>query len=222
VSARFVGDFAYLTTFHQVDPLLTIDLSDPTAPTITGSLEITGYSSYMQAADSTHLLGIGRDADPKTGWTSGLQLSLFDVSDPTNPTRVDAYKFPGGPWDNYSSAEWDSHAFSYFAGQGILALPVDAGWDSQSSSGLAVFRIDLQKGITYLGEIVHDTPVQRSLRIGDLLYSLSDDQLKVNALTDPTQEFSTLQFADPPPPPTPIVVDPPVVVYSNGGPITAA
>ena len=33
-SARFVEDRAYLVTFEQIDPLWTIDLSDPSTPTI--------------------------------------------------------------------------------------------------------------------------------------------------------------------------------------------
>jgi uncharacterized secreted protein with C-terminal beta-propeller domain len=35
-SARFIGDRAYLVTFRQVDPLFTIDLSNPRSPQVAG------------------------------------------------------------------------------------------------------------------------------------------------------------------------------------------
>ena len=46
-SARFVGDLGYLVTFRNMDPLWTIDLSDPTNPTILGELHIPGVSTYI-------------------------------------------------------------------------------------------------------------------------------------------------------------------------------
>lgn len=215
-SARFLGDRLYLSTFRQIDPLLTIDLSDPTAPTVTGLLEIPGYSSYLHPADETHLIGLGRDSDPATGRTLGLALTLFDVSDPSHPVSVDKYVFAGDPWSSSTAAEWDHHAFSYFGDQGILALPVQTGSWWKSENGLAVFDVDLAKGFTSLGQVKLDSVAQRSLRIGDLLYSLSDDELKVNVLTDPSQELASLIFGEPPPPPV-IWVDPPVL---RGGPVT--
>ena len=36
-SVRFLDDVGYVVTFRQVDPLFTIDLSDPTAPRVAGS-----------------------------------------------------------------------------------------------------------------------------------------------------------------------------------------
>ena len=39
-SARFVEDRAYIVTFENMDPLWTIDLSNPTSPTIMGELKV--------------------------------------------------------------------------------------------------------------------------------------------------------------------------------------
>ena len=41
-AVRFIGDVGYLVTFRQVDPLYTIDLSNPAAPRVAGELKITG------------------------------------------------------------------------------------------------------------------------------------------------------------------------------------
>ena len=40
VKPLFVGDEGYLVTFRNIDPLWTIDLSDPTNPQVKGELEV--------------------------------------------------------------------------------------------------------------------------------------------------------------------------------------
>jgi uncharacterized secreted protein with C-terminal beta-propeller domain len=198
-SVRFMGDRGYAVTFRQVDPLWSLDLSDPTSPKVTGFLEIPGYSSYLQPLDENHLLAIGRDVNPDTGRIGALQLSLFDVSDPTAPTRTATYEFAAGDgwWTGWSPAEWDHHAFSYFADQGILALPAMAGshWNS-GGAALQVFRVDPDTGFTLLGTTTHTSSVERSLRIGDKLYSLSSTQLKVTLLDQPEDEIASVNLTN--------------------------
>ena len=189
-SVRFVGERGYVSTFRQVDPLFVIDLANPRAPRVVGELQVPGFSSLLQPLDATHMLGVGRDVDPVTGRVLGLQLSIFDVSNPSKPARTATYTFAGDGWESWSASLWDHHALSWFADQGILALPVQQGgwWDG--SSGLVVFKVDTQAGdgFTNLGQITHDGPVQRSIRIGDYLYSVSAGQVKVHRLDDPTVE----------------------------------
>src|SRR3954464_12757035 len=112
-AARFVGDDrAYLVTVHQVDPLFTVDLTDPTHPRVAGQLTIPGFSSYLQPVSNDLLLGLGRDVDANTKPDKGLQLSLFDVSDAAHPKRL-ALTPIATSWST-SEAEGDPHAFSYF------------------------------------------------------------------------------------------------------------
>ena len=202
-SVRFVGDRGYVSTFRQVDPLFVIDLANPTKPRVVGELKVPGFSSYLHPLDATHLLGIGRDVDPTTGRVRGLQLSIFDVSDATRPRQTSTYTFQGEGWESWSTALWDHHALSWFGEQGILALPVQQGswWDG--SNGLVVFKVDTAStnGFTNLGEIVHDSPVQRSLRIGDFLYSVSAGQVMVHRLDDPSVEVARATL-------TPATIDP--------------
>ncbi len=87
-AVRFAGDVGYVVTFRQIDPLYVLDLSDPTDPKQVGELKIPGFSRYLHPLSGGLLLGVGRDADPRTGRELGLQASLFDVSDPANPTQV--------------------------------------------------------------------------------------------------------------------------------------
>lgn len=233
-SARFLGERGYLVTFRQIDPLFTLDLSFPLLPRVVGELHIPGFSRYLHPVDATHLIGIGRDANPVTGATLGLQVSLFDVSDLSNPTLVHRYTFAPTGW-TFSAAEFNHHAVSYFAEQGVLALPVSGtvqvpnpsgvGFTVQTQHRLVVLDVDLETGFTLLGQVLHTTPVLRSLRIGDALYSLSGSTIKVQPLLDPavliaelTYRTSDDDFVDPCPiilPP--IFIGPPIIILPGGG-----
>jgi len=191
-SVRFMQDRAFVVTFRQVDPLFALDLKNPAKPFVAGELKIPGYSSYLHPMDSTHLIGFGRDAD-LTGRVQGLQLSLFDVSDLSNPTLVDKCVLTDGSWSGFSAAEWDPHAFSYFADYGVLALPVAETWWGYDV-GLQVFHVDATDGFTWMGEISHDTPVQRTFQIGDYIFSISSETIKANSITDPADEVAVVDL----------------------------
>src|SRR4029434_2854577 len=99
------GPRAFVVTFRQTDPLYSLDLSDPAAPRVTGELKITGYSAHLQPIGEDRLVGIGQEADA-VGRVQGTQVSLFDVSDPAAPRRLDRYQVNNGS----SEAEYDPHA----------------------------------------------------------------------------------------------------------------
>lgn len=114
---RFVADRLYAVTFLQVDPLYVIDLADPAAPRILGELELPGFSEYLHPLPGGLLLGIGLDAFPSTGigdgrfaLFQGLQVALFDVSDPTAPQVIDRQLI--GERGSDSAVLRDHHAFS--------------------------------------------------------------------------------------------------------------
>ena len=130
-SVRFVGDRAFFVTFRVVDPLFAVDLSEPENPRLLGELHVTGYSDYLQPIDEHTLLAIGRDADERTGLFQDLQLSVFDVSDMSNPTLLHRHEFEGGrsteslaTGNRWVRGDGDHHAVSYFPAERILALPV--------------------------------------------------------------------------------------------------
>jgi len=131
-SARFVGDKGYVVTFEQIDPLFTIDLSDPANPTVVGELKIPGFSTYIHPLDENHLLTIGQHTDNANGWTSiqGLQLTIFDVSDIANPIQAHKTILDSGL---YSEALYEHKAFSYDAASGKLSIPLN-GWGNAAST----------------------------------------------------------------------------------------
>jgi uncharacterized secreted protein with C-terminal beta-propeller domain len=209
-SVDFEGDTGYVTTFEQVDPLFVLSLSDPTHPAVVGKLTIPGYSEYLQSLGDNLVLGLGRDADPKTGAVGGLQVSLFDVSDPAHPAKLDTFSFSTDSWGGWSDAEWDHHAISYFPDAGVVALPVSGDWEHPAALELLHVGTD---GVHQVGEITHATDVLRSLRIGNDLFSMSSDQVQVHDLADPWVQVGSLDLPAPPTQdPGPIVVDPPVMV----------
>ena len=112
-SVRWFGDIAVVVTFLQVDPLYTVDLSDPMSPKVLGKLKIPGFSSYLHPIGDDLLLGLGQDATT-SGSTMGAQAALFDIGDLTDPQRVDSSGF--GP-NTELAVTWDTRAFTYLPEQ---------------------------------------------------------------------------------------------------------
>jgi uncharacterized secreted protein with C-terminal beta-propeller domain len=189
-AARFLGDRAYLVTFVQIDPLFTIDLSDPYNPRILGELKIPGYSEYLHPYDETHIIGIGKEVDPSIDadkvhtpgaiyYTAilGLKIALFDVSDIENP--VEQAKIVIGDRGTDSPALYDHKAFLFDRVKELLVIPVSLYEITQevkdryiNSNGIEnlygeftfqgayVYNLNLDNGFQYKGRITHQTPEQ--------------------------------------------------------------
>lgn len=91
-SVRWFDDLAVLVTFRQMDPLYTVDLSDPEHPRALGALKIPGYSAYLHPIGDDRLLGLGIDATERGRWL-GSQAAVFDIADLTAPRRVSGVSF---------------------------------------------------------------------------------------------------------------------------------
>ncbi|MEZ6123183.1 MAG: beta-propeller domain-containing protein [Planctomycetaceae bacterium] len=195
-SVRFDGDRAWIVTFRRVDPVFSLDLSDPQNPVITGELKIPGYSDYLQLIDENHLLAIGRDADSE-GRVTDLQVSLFDVSDMTQPTLLHKYNLAVDAWA--SSEALSNHlAFNYIPETHQLAIPVS----SSSGQQLVILNIDITDGISLAGSVGstgsglflwnQGSEIRRSVRIDDLLYVVSTNSIQIVRLDDlsPVQKIS--------------------------------
>ncbi|WP_406318775.1 beta-propeller domain-containing protein [Streptosporangium sp. NBC_01639] len=195
-SVRFIGPVGYVVTFKQVDPLYTLDLRDPAAPRKTGELKITGYSAYLHPAGDGRLIGVGQEASEE-GRRLGTQVSLFDVGDPANPRRL-SQMFQK---DSGTEAEWDPHAFLYWAKTGMAVLPLTS-WSGSEQGGAAALVLTVDdSAVTRTGTVTHPAPkakgnsrliaydqgIRRSAVIGDSLWTVSDLGLKVsdmNGLAD--------------------------------------
>lgn len=92
-SARFIGDIAYIVTFRNTDPLFAVDLSDPKNPKILGKVKLPGFSEYLHPIGDNLLVGIGYDGSDSDADYQSLKITLFDISDPLNPTVKDSISY---------------------------------------------------------------------------------------------------------------------------------
>ncbi len=178
-STRFQGDYGFVVTFRQVDPLFTIDLSDPTNPQVAGELKIPGFSEYLQVIEQdgkSLLLGVGRDADPVTGRAGALKVSLFDVNNPNAPQEIESYVFA----DQFSTSDalWDPKAITYIPDRKLLAIPTRSYFSYPGEARLTVFSVDGLQGIDRIGEVSHDKDwINRSVSIRNDLYAVSGSRI---------------------------------------------
>lgn len=157
-SARFIGDMGYLVTFKQIDPFYVLDLSDPKNPQMKGKLKIPGFSSYLHPIDDETILGVGRE-DNK------VKLSLFDVSDPSDPIEIDKYLLDAY-WTDVSN---NHHAFLQDEKHKIFFLP--AGQDG--------YIFSYTKDSISLTKVVSQISAKRAIFLDDYLYIVGKNELTV-------------------------------------------
>lgn len=131
-----------------------MDLSDPTNPVTEGKIEVSGRLDYMHPLDDgLKLLAVGTATD-EDNMQIGLQISLFDVSDPSNPYEAQtlAYETRGT-----SEALGNHHAFRYIPEYGKLIIPGYVyNWKNKDFfDGAWLFQIDEKSGITHAGSVAH-------------------------------------------------------------------
>ncbi|MGI0083817.1 MAG: beta-propeller domain-containing protein, partial [Nitrososphaerales archaeon] len=215
-AVRFVGDMGYVVTFQQVDPLFAISFSDVTHPVILSALKVSGYSDYLHPLPGGYLIGVGKDAVPSStgdfSYYLGLKLSLFRVFD--NGTSAQISKYLIGDRGTDSPVLNDHLAFTFDSTNNITVIPVllakVSGNQTSAGSpppfgddvwqGVYVFKVSTT-GFTLLGNVSQyppgqnygDSPnnnlqIDRSVIIGDYLYTVSQSEVMVSTLTS----FSTV------------------------------
>ena len=150
---RFLGSLGYVVTFRQTDPLYVIDLSDPRHPALRGQMRLTGFSAYLHPLGGGRLLGLGQDTDQGG---DGVQVSVFDVSDPGQP-RLDARRYFGS---GYSSAEHDPHQFLWWPGRGLAIIPIQEYSNGDNFTGDVVLRVNPDGSLSEVGRISQPAPPQ--------------------------------------------------------------
>ena len=195
-SARFFGTTGYFVTFRQTDPLFSVDLSDPENPKVLGELKISGFSSYLHFYGENLLLGIGYEADENTGSTTGLKLSMFDISDPANVKEVSRTVLPGMTWcpaiEDYKSilVDPDKNLIGFYCDKRYFVYSYDetGGFtrkllcDFYGDEFLGVSD-QSEQGTSGIAATV-DYDNMRGLYIGDYLYLAGNDFVAVYDMKD--------------------------------------
>ncbi len=190
-SVRFLGDIAYFVTFRQIDPLFSVDLSDPTAPKLLGALKIPGFSSYLHPWGDGLLLGLGYTTAPTvTGGvaTDTLKLSMFDIRDPADVRE--AAVLPVDADD--SPANSDHHAVLVDPAHnliGFLALSYDNSRADSDGADYCIYGYTPADGFVLRAKLTvgeFDTSA-RGLYAGDYLYLCGQNGLQILRLADLTR-----------------------------------
>lgn len=162
---RYVRNMAYVVTFKKTDPLFAIDMTDPLNPRMMGELVIPGFSTYLHPVSEDRLVGVGFDVDDqgRFAWFRGIQISLFDVSDPMNLSRLDNITM--GDRGSYSEVTSNHHAFHFDSENNVVGIPIveltsDEGSLSNhygtkvSFSGVNFFKVE-RGGLKKLSSVSH-------------------------------------------------------------------
>ena len=157
-SARFVEDMGYIVTFRRTDPFYVLDLSDPKNPLKAGELKIPGYSSYLHPIDKNLIMGVGMEG-------SNVKVSLFNVSDSSNPKEMSKYDL-AEYWSDVSS---NHHAFLQDEKHSIIFLP----------AGQNCYIFSYKNNSINLEKVLTGLVAKRALYLDDYLYVLGDAKMVV-------------------------------------------
>lgn len=175
-SVRFMGNSAYIITFENTDPLFTVDLTDPTAPKITGQVELPGFSSYLHPIGDDYILGVGYDGDDDGADYSSVKVTLFNVSDPSSPKVSDEVVIKNADTD----VNYNPKAFIYYPEKNLAGIPAIVGGDGDTAYG-AYYLIGVKDGkLTEEEKLIHKysedySSLFRGTYIADTAYTVSGE-----------------------------------------------
>ncbi len=195
-SARFLGDIGYFVTFRQTDPLFSVDLSDPENPKILGELKVNGFSSYLHFFGENKLLGIGYDADAQTGMTTGIKLSMFDITDPANVKEIKRYIIKDANYcpglSNYKAilADPEKNLLGFVCDNNYLVFSYDEqeGFQNKLTYNMSAGTQNNGYGYWYEYEDV------RGLYIADTFYLADMDEVRAFDMADGFTQGAKLEL----------------------------
>ena len=186
-AVRFLADKAFVVTFFQMDPLYTIDLSDPANPTKLGEWEGPGYSTYLHPFGDNLLLAMGQEDFQTT-------VSLYNIADFFNPILVERIFMATDDW---SAALYDHKAFTFNPETGYLSIPYNS-WDTDFETGIKTYNVT-EAGIDEGESLIlasglnnSESYAERSLYIGAHLYGMSRCRIASAPLDAPAGIVSSI------------------------------
>jgi inhibitor of cysteine peptidase len=205
-SCRFMGDKGYVVTYKNIDPLFSLNLSNPKSPVVIGELKIPGFSSYLHPISENLIIGIGENTTPLY-WRDengneieagikqiGIKASLFDVSNESKPVEIKALSI-GGP-GSYTDIGYDHKSFMYIKDKDLIAIrgtftrkPIN-GEEFHEYKSQAILislknnSLNIEKILD--GNLSYETG-NRVTYIGDVLYHFTGSEIVAYRLSDYTK-----------------------------------
>lgn len=132
MAVRFFDKVAYCVTSQQIAPFYVVDLE---TVSVLGEFKLNGFSNYLHPLndDKTLLLGIGQNVSNE-GAASGVMITVFNATDPTQPQAVSSFTVDhSSPSDDdgerkafaHSVAQWDYKSFRYVDEMNKLIIPMN-------------------------------------------------------------------------------------------------
>jgi hypothetical protein len=172
-ATRFHQDRLYVVTFERIDPFWVIDLADPRDLRILGELEVPGFSRYLEPRGDD-ILAIGVENRVVTA-------SLFNATDPTNPTLLSRVSM--GEGYSWSEGNYDEKAINFNAEEGLLLVPYQSYHNGKSEQKVQIIDVS-EKAMTKRGTIDHNFRPRRAGLWNDHIVSVSGRELLVVDATD--------------------------------------
>jgi len=208
-AVRFINEKGYVVTFENIDPLFVLDLSNPSAIKVVGELKVPGFSTYLHPVSDNVLFGIAEDlelVEYKEGDVTrisanrlGVKISLFDVSDPSNPREITSLRILDG--NGYTEAAYNHKAIVLDPVNNLVYLPFgnynysstcgkdgtvtnECQYTYEYESGIKVLRItetavELVHTISLKGDETFNSWIYRSAFVENQLYVLGYNAIKV-------------------------------------------
>jgi hypothetical protein len=194
-SVRFDGTRAYAITAEQRDPLFTFDLSNPATPRQMGELEMPGWVYHMEPRGN-RIYALGNDPMNPDG---SLHVSLFDVTDLSQPTLLSRVAF-GGDWGSFAEGQNQIHkAFSILPDQGLILVPFSGGSSNEVTCeytyGSGIQLVDFtDTTLTRRGVAPQVGSARRALLHRDHLFGIGDNAVQTFDISNRDQPLETAQL----------------------------
>ena len=143
----------------------------------------------MTPIDGDRIITVGM-AGTETGQITGVQVSVFDVSDPGNPLQVATAEIA-----QWSEATSDPHAFLWWAETDQIIVPkelVCAEIGGTGCESAVVLKLD-GATLTEQGRLFQWFPIRRAVIAQNQLVTVSAGGTKVSRLSD-LSEISNTRF----------------------------
>ena len=174
-SVRFQGDWGYLCTYRETDPIFAVDLSDAKKPAVTGEVKLSGYSDYLHVWNDDLLFGLGMETQEVAGEEGttlrldGMKMVMINKADPANLTEAGTASINA----DYSEALTNHKAILVDPARDLIAFPAESSY--------LVYGYSPEAGFTLKAEIAVSEWDwnNRGVVIGDYFYVCGSDRVNV-------------------------------------------